>query len=138
MIRVERIFDAEKVNEELEVYNALLPGNGELSATLFIELTESETMKHWLDLFQGLDHGEKVAIRAGSDLAYGSFEGGHSHETKISAVHFVQFRPTQGMIAALADPALRVTIAVNHPGYQVEAEVPWAMREEWIQDLSSC
>ena len=42
MIRVERIFDPVKVREELEVYNALLPRPGELSATLLIEIVEQE------------------------------------------------------------------------------------------------
>lgn len=135
MIRVERIIDAGKINEELDVYNALMPGTGELSATLLIELTESETLQHWLDAFRGLDHGENVSMRAGSDRVFGVFEGGHSHETKISAVHFVRFRPTQGMITALADPTHRVSIAVHHPGCHAEAEVPWAMREEWMADL---
>lgn len=65
MIRVERIFDPQKVQEELDVYNALLPASGELSATLLIELTDPDTMKQWLDLFMGLDHGQKVGLRAG-------------------------------------------------------------------------
>ena len=40
MLWVERIVDPEKVQHELDVYNGLLPGPGELSATLFIEITE--------------------------------------------------------------------------------------------------
>ncbi len=135
MIRVERIVDPKKVQEELEVYNALLPGSGELSATLLIELTEAETMKHWLDLFMGLDHGQKLGLRAGGEIVYGEFEGGHSHETKISAVHFVRFRPTPAMVTALADPAVRVALSVRHAGYEADAEVPWTMRQEWLSDL---
>lgn len=135
MIRVERIVDPKKVQEELEVYNALLPGSGELSATLLIELTEAETMKHWLDLFMGLDHGQKLGLRAGGEIVYGEFEGGHSHETKISAVHFVRFRPTPAMVTALADPAVRVALSVRHAGYEADAEVPWMMRQEWLSDL---
>ena len=135
MIRVERIVDPKKVQEELEVYNALLPGSGELSATLLIELTEAETMKHWLDLFMGLDHGQKLGLRAGGEIVYGEFEGGHSHETKISAVHFVRFRPTPAMVTALADQAVRVALSVRHAGYEADAEVPWTMRQEWLSDL---
>lgn len=135
MIRVERIFDPQKVQEELDVYNALLPGSGELSATLLIELTAPETMKHWLDLFMGLDHGQKLGLRAGGDLVYGAFEGGHSHETKISAVHFVRFRPTSAMVQAIGDQSARVALTVHHAGYDAEAEVPWSMRQEWLLDL---
>jgi hypothetical protein len=135
MIRVERIVDRQKVQDELDVYNALLPSSGELSATLLIELTEADTMKHWLDLFMGLDHGQKLGLRAGGEVVYGEFEGGHSHETKISAVHFVRFRPTPAMITALADPAVRVALSVRHAGYEADAEVPWTMRQEWLSDL---
>ena len=136
MIRVEKIVDPQKIQEELDVYNALLPAAGELSATLLIELTDPDTMKQWLDLFMGLDHGHKVGLRAAGGVVYGEFEGGHSHETKISAVHFVRFRPTTAMVQALADQSARVTLTVHHAGYDAEAEVPWPMREEWLSDLN--
>ncbi len=135
MIRVERIFDPAKVQEELDVYNALLPSQDELSATLLIEITDEAKMKEWLDQFMGLDHGEKVAIVAGNERAFGEFEGGHSHETKISAVHFVRFRPAAAMTAAFADLRQPVTITVHHGGYRAEAPVPGSLREEWLKDL---
>jgi hypothetical protein len=137
MIRVEHILDPHKVQDELDVYNALMPGSGELSATLLIEITEPDRMKEWLDVFMGLDHGETVAIRAGSEQAFGQFEGGHSHETKISAVHFVRFRPTPSMAAAFADLHVPVTLMVHHNEYHAEAPVPGSMREEWLADLGN-
>jgi hypothetical protein len=135
MVRVEHILDPHKVQEELDVYNALMPGSGELSATLLIELTEEDRMKEWLDMFMGLDHGETVAIRAGTEQAFGLFEGGHSHETKISAVHFVRFRPTASMTTAFANLHVPVTLTVHHHEYHAEASVPGSMREEWLSDL---
>ncbi len=136
MIRVERIVDPQKIQEELDVYNALLPNSGELSATLLIELTDADRMKEWLDLFMGLDRGQTVGLRAGGGVVYGEFEGGHSHETKISAVHFVRFRPTLAMIQAVADQSARVALTVHHNGYDAEAEVPWPMRQEWLEDVN--
>jgi hypothetical protein len=136
MIRVEGIVDPAKVQEELDVYNALLPSGGELSATLLIEITDEARMKQWLDTFMGLDHGQKVAIVAGNERVFGEFEGGHSHETKISAVHFVRFRPTESMTAALADLRQPVTMTVQHGDYRVEAPVSGSMREEWLRDLA--
>jgi hypothetical protein len=137
MVRVERIVDSSKVQEELDVYNALLPSQDELSATLLIEITEQAEMKDWLDRFMGLDHGRTVAIVAGGDTAFGAFEGGHSHETKISAVHFVRFRPTPAMKTAFADLRRPVTLVVDHNGYRAEAVVPGSMREEWLADLGT-
>lgn len=135
MIRVERIFDSVKVQEELDVYNILLPAPGELSATLLIEITDEATMKEKLDQFMGLDHGEKVAIAADGEETFGEFEGGRSHETKISAVHFVRFRPSAKMKSAFADLTRPVTIRVNHGGYHEEVSVSGSMREEWLADL---
>ncbi len=135
MIRVERIFDPAKVQDELNVYNALLPGPGELSATLLIEITEDARIKERLDQFMGLDHGDKVAIVADGEEAFGEFEGGRSHETKISAVHFVKFRPTASMKRTFADLTRPVTIRVHHGDYREEVQVPGSMREEWLADL---
>jgi hypothetical protein len=137
MVRAERILDPAKVQDELDVYNALLPQPGELSATLLIEITEADRMQYWLDAFMGLDRGRTVALRAGTEQVFAEFEGGHSHETKISAVHFVRFRPTPGMIAAFHDPAIRVALSVSHESYQEEVDVPWTMRQEWMTDLGA-
>jgi hypothetical protein len=135
MIRAERIVEPAKVQDELDVYNALLPQQNELSATLLIEITDEAKMKEKLDQFMGLDHGEKVAIIAGGEEAFGEFEGGRSHETKISAVHFVRFRPSAEMKRAFADLTRPVTIRVIHGEYHQEVPVPGSMREEWLADL---
>ena len=103
MIRVERIVDPVKVQDELEVYNAQLPADGELSATLFIEITDSERIKQDLDAFQGIDRGRTLALTAGEHTVYGEFEGGHSKEDKISAVHVVTFRPLPDFVRALKE-----------------------------------
>jgi hypothetical protein len=137
MIRAERIYDPQKIQDELDVYNALLPGTGELSTTLLIEITESDRMQYWLDLFMGIDHGEKVGIKAGPETAYGEFEGGHSHETKISAVHFVRFRPTTSMRKAFEDLRTPVSLSIRHSSYQIEVPVPVDMRQEWLADLGA-
>ncbi|MCC6140787.1 MAG: DUF3501 family protein [Nitrospira sp.] len=138
MVRVERILDPAKVQEELDVYNALLPAKGELSATLLIEITDDAKMKEWLDAFMGLDHGQKVAIVAGDERLYAEFEGGHSHETKISAVHFVRFKIAPSIKDRLADLRVPVALSVQHGTYREEAPVPCCMREEWLKDLAGC
>lgn len=135
MIRVERILEPAKIQSELDVYNALLPSPNDLSATLLIEITDQAKLKEKLDHFMGLDHGKKVAIVAGGEEAFGEFEGGRSHETKISAVHFVRFRPSAKMQIAFADLTRPVSIRVIHGEYHEEVPVPGSMREEWLADL---
>lgn len=135
MIRVERIVDPAKVQDELDVYNALLPADSELSATLFIEITEGDRIKEDLDAFKGIDRGEKVAITAGQHTVYGEFEGGHSNEDKISAVHFVKFRTHATFVSALATEGTPVMLTVHHGSYHMDVPVPDAMRLEWLADL---
>jgi hypothetical protein len=136
MIRAERIVDPAKVQDELEVYNELLPDPDELSATLLIEIVDEADIKAKIDQFMGLDQGHKVAITAGGEVIFGEFEGGRSHETKISAVHFVRFRPTASMKRTLSDLSRPVTIRVDHGGYRHDVSVSGTMREEWLADLA--
>ncbi len=137
MVRAERIVDPAKLDGELEVYNALLPAEGELSATLFIEVTDDDRLKEVLDAFMGIDHGQTVAMSAGPDTVYGEFEGGHSNEEKISAVHVVRFRPQRAFIEALASPGVPATLRVHHGPYREEVPVPEELRREWLADLGS-
>ena len=137
MIRAERILEPVKVQDELDVYNELLPSEHELSATLLIEITEEAAVKEWLDRFMGLDRGHTVAIIAGGESVFGAFEGGHSHESKISAVHFVRFRPSHAMKQAFADLRQPVALTVNHNGYHETVPVSGSLREEWLSDLNT-
>jgi len=136
MIRVERIFDPVKIQEELDVYNALLPGPGELSATLFIDITEDEDIKSILDSFQNLDRDKTLAIHIGDQSVFAEFEAGHSKEDKISAVHFIRFRPSSQWIEALGgevQPVLTLLQATQ----MAESKVPKKMKEEWLKDLGN-
>lgn len=137
MIRAERIVDPGKVQEELDVYNGLLPEPGELSATLFIEVTESADIKRDLDAFQGIDRGRTVSLVAGPESIFGEFEGGHSKESKISAVHFVRFRPSPRFIEILHRGETPVSIRVNLLAYRAEALASWEIRQEWLRDLTA-
>ena len=136
MIRTERIFDLQKVQEELDVYNALLPGENELSATLFIEITDQNRIEEVLNAFQHIDGPDTLAIHIGSEVVYATFESGHSKENKISAVHFVQFPLTPTSIAMLPDLHIPAFIQIRHPSCHAEALIPETLRQEWLTDLA--
>lgn len=136
MIRAERIVDPSKVQEELDVYNQLLPTPGELSATLFIEIPNEADIKTELDAFMGIDGGETLAMHIGQDRTYARFESGHSNTEKISAVHFVRFALPAGLAARLSDEKASVSLALSHRGYHAAVPVPAALRAEWLSDLA--
>ncbi len=137
MIRAERIVDPVKVQEELDVYNALLPSSNELSATLFIEITDSADIKRDLDAFQGIDQARTVSIETGDQAAYGRFEGGHSKEDKISAVHFVRFPISAGLLKALRAEMTPLSLKIRHRHYEAETPVPADLRRQWVEDLQA-
>ena len=92
MVRAERIAADDRIQDEIDVYNALIPDPGELSATMMIEIEDQSLIQPELDRLMGIDSGEYVWLQIGRDLAVaGAFEEGHSKEDKIAAVHFVRF-----------------------------------------------
>ena len=134
MIRAERIVADERVQEEIDVYNELIPGPGELSATLMIEIEDRTRIKPELDRFMGIDSGQHVWLQVGRDFAVpGQFESGHSKEDKLAAVHFVRF--------ALPPPARRafarepVALVVDHPHYRARVELAQEVRAALLEDL---
>jgi len=136
MCRVERVTDDSKIRDELDVYNALLPRPGELSATLFIEIADKDQIQAVLDRFMGIDIGQTVWIQVGRDFAVpGEFEAGHSDEEKgkLSAVHFVRFPFPPGAVNAFMDSP--VHLVVEHPAERARVELPAEAKAELIQDL---
>jgi hypothetical protein len=140
MVRAERIVADDKLQEELDAYNALIPGPGQLSATLFLEipgitrLTRAQVHAA-IDRFRGLDR-EGLRLQAGPHAVPAAFEGGHSNEEKMAAVHYLKFTLPRQAQAALADPAQPLQLVVDHPHYRAQADVPPAMRAELLRDLA--
>ncbi len=138
MCRVERIVDDAKVQDEVDVYNDLIPGEHELSVTLMIEIEEASAIKPVLDRLMGIDSGEHVWIQAGKEYAIpAQFEPGHSDEErgKISAVHFVRFAfPPEAVKAFEEEDAYLV---VDHPGEQARTRISEEAKASLLEDLRS-
>ena len=137
MVRAERILAPERIREEVESYNEQIPGTGELSATLLIEVTDPATVKEVLDGLKGIDRGATVALRVGTHSLYGAFEQGRSKEDKISAVHYVRFRVPEPVMAEMRNLQIPMEMVIDHPNYQASAKVPDATRFSLLNDLSS-
>jgi Protein of unknown function (DUF3501) len=147
MARAERMFSDEQIQGELDVYNRLLPAPGELSATLFLELTNDALLREWLPKLVGIEQAVEFRIGPSGGSGPGSAdvvrsvpEADHaSHLTReavTSAVHYIRFRFTEAQIAAFADGP--VVLAVNHPQYPDGAdgtELSAAARAELLCDL---
>jgi hypothetical protein len=135
MMRVERIVIDERVQEELDTYNQLLPEANELSATLLIEIADQAHLREILDRYIGIDHGPTTFLVIGGDRVIGEYEGGRSTEIRVSAVHYVRFKLTAAQAAAFADSGVAVSFAVDHPAYQGDLTVADDIRASLAQDL---
>jgi hypothetical protein len=137
MCRAERIIDDARVQEEINVYGALLPRPGELSATLFIEIADKDQIKPVLDRFMGIDTGPHVWMEiAGGPRVPGTFEAGHSDEEKgkLAAVHFVRFAFSAEALGAFRTSA--VDLVADHPAARARARLSDETKAELLTDLS--
>jgi hypothetical protein len=137
MIRAERIVQEERIAEEIAVYNALIPGSDELSATMLIQITEPKRIKPVLESFIGVDSGECVWLAFGEERVYGRFEEGHSNESRISAVHYVTFPFTEQQARHFRSGEDVLFLCVEHGDYQHQALVKPEVRHSLIQDLEA-
>jgi hypothetical protein len=143
MVRAERIVDEARFQEELDSYNALVPGADELSATLFIEIPElvrmkSSQVREAVNRFQGLDRDGVIWVSVGPDVRLPArFEEGHSKEEKMAAVHYVRFAVPPAARAALVDPSRPAAVVIDHPNYKAQAPVSAELRAELLKDLSA-
>jgi hypothetical protein len=136
MIRAERIVDDEKVADEITVYNGLLPDDGELAATMFIEIGDEAAIKPVLDALLGIDTRDYIRLEVGPHVVLGRFEAGHSDEElgKLSAVHFVRFALPDA--ARRAFPASEVALVVDHPKERARTVLSPATKASLAQDLA--
>jgi hypothetical protein len=137
MCRAERIIDDAKVQEEIDVYRALLPAPGELSATVFIEIADKDQIKPVLDRFMGIDVGPHVWLEMGRGIRVpGTFEAGHSDEEKgkLAAVHFVRFAFSPEAVRAFRES--EVYLVVDHPAARVRTRLADPTKAELLTDLA--
>ena len=136
MARVEKIISDEAMQVELDIYNRLLPGEGELSATLFIELTSDHDLREWLPRLVGIEH--EIGISVDGDAVTSVPEAEHAaaltRDTITPAVHYLRFGFTEAQVGAFRD-AGEVALVATHPAYEAQTVLPPPVRAELLGDL---
>jgi len=142
MARAERMVSDEQIQNELDVYNPLIPQPGELSATLFIELTGEDALRAWLPRLVGIERNVELRLgaaagQAGPEVVRSVPEGAHeealTREEITPSVHYIRFALSPDQVERFA--AGPVTVAVDHPAYRRETVLPEETREELLSDL---
>ena len=135
MLRIEKIFEADGIEEELSAYNPLIPDGGNLKCTAMLEFGDVKVRRERLAQLVGIEHLVWLQV-AGHDkvFAISNEDLERSTDEKTSAVHFMRFELTAEMIAALRTGA-GMTFGTNHAGYPYTAEVLGKTKEALLKDL---
>jgi len=134
MLRTERIVDAARIAEEVNVYNELVPGEHELSATLLIEIRDAERIRPMLDKLVGID--EHVRLDVGGTSVRARFDPKQFEDDRISAVHYIRFPLGRELAARFRDPSVPVELAIAHPNYVHATPLAGATRASLARDLT--
>jgi hypothetical protein len=136
MLRIERIFEAAGINDELEAYNPLIPDGSNWKATFMVEFPDVEERRAMLGQLVGIENKvfiqvegfERVFAIADEDLE-------RSDDKKTSAVHFMRFELSADEVDALKSGA-SLAAGIDHDNCQVEiSPLPENIRQSLIGDL---
>jgi hypothetical protein len=138
MARVEKIITDEGIQTELDVYNPLIPAAGQVSATMFIELTDKDQLVEWLPKLVGVETEVELRLGpTGQKRVRCRVDEDHlrqlTRQEITASVHYVHFDLDDEEVAAFGqDP---VVLAVTHPSYEHEVVLADATRDELLKDL---
>lgn len=136
ILRVEKIFNAAEIEEELEAYNPLIPDGSNWKATFMIEYADAEERRVALTKMAGIEHKvwasvgelERVYATANEDLE-------RSNDEKTAAVHFMRFELSEEAIEA-AKSGLPIRMGIDHPELPYETTVDEVIRASLTNDLT--
>jgi hypothetical protein len=137
MLRVERIFEEEGIEDELDAYNPLIPDGSNWKATMLIEYPGVDQRKEMLEKLIGIE--DKVWVKVeGHQRVYAIADEDLERENadKTSAVHFLRFELPAEMAESLKRGA-SLSAGIDHPHYSVTvADIGPAVRASLVEDLA--
>ncbi len=136
MLRIERTFEPEGIQEELHVYNPLIPDGSNWKATFMIEYEDVEERQKRLAELIGIE--DKIWVRVGDHekvYAIANEDLERTTPEKTSSVHFLRFELTPEMVESARSGA-PIRVGIEHPEYTHETEVPENVRKSLVEDLA--
>jgi hypothetical protein len=117
MLRAERIFEEDLIQDELDAYNPLVPDGRNFKATMMIEFPDPEERRVWLGRLIGIEDKTWVQVEGCKKVwAIADEDLERDNGQKTSAVHFLRFELTNEMAAALKY-GVALSIGIDHPAY---------------------
>ena len=136
MLRVERIFEAAGIEDELDSYNPLIPDGSNWKVTFLIEFPDPQERKQRLALMKGIEDRCWVQVE-GLDRSFAIADEDleRENEEKTSAVHFLRFELSAEM-ASKVKSGSSVKVGIDHPNYNHEVVLSAAQRDSLARDLA--
>jgi len=133
MLRTERITKESGITHEIATYNELVPGDNELSFSLFIEIADKDERERMLEAL--VDVEDTVAIEVGDEsfAATGKREGVEPGRT--TAIHYLKVTLSPQAVAALEDDGVSMHFLIGHAAYQQRIPIVGAVRQQLRADL---
>ena len=137
MLRIEKIFESSEIQDELDVYNALVPNGSNLKATMMIEYPDVAERVEALSRLIGVEKSIYFQVD-GHDKVFPMCNEDLERETdlKTSAVHFMRFEFDQNMIADFVSGS-DVKVGSAHPNYDYETSLDSQSQEALSEDFNS-
>jgi hypothetical protein len=137
MLRIEKIFEEEGIQAELDAYNPLIPDGRNWKATMMIEYEDEKERKAALSLLKGIEDRVWVQVEGLPKVfAVADEDLDRENDEKTSSVHFLRFELTPEMADGLKY-GMSLAVGVDHPHYQGRLEpVPAPARESLLKDLA--
>jgi hypothetical protein len=136
MLRTERITSEPAILHEIETYNELIPGPGQLSLTLFVEIPERELRERKLVELEGLEATIGIEVGDAFFPATGKPSPG-AIPGRTTAVHYLKVTLSPEAASAMQEKTAKVALVVKHPAHPVRAELSRATLDKLAEDLSS-
>lgn len=136
MLRVEKIFESEGIQDELDAYNPLVPDGSNFKATMMIEYTSEIERKAALKRLRGVENHVFVEVEGQKRVyAIADEDLERTTEDKTSAVHFLRFELTASMCSALKSGA-QMKVGCDHKEYPMHLDgLPPETLAELVADL---
>lgn len=123
MLRIERIFEAAAIEEELAAYNPLIPDGSNWKATFMIEFEDEAERRVALVKMKNIENSIWMQVEGHEKLIpFANEDMSRSNDDKTSAVHFLRFELDNNMITALKDGA-NLSAGITHTAYNHTVDV---------------
>ena len=136
MLRIEKIFEEDGIQDEIDAYNPLIPDGSNLKATMMVEYEDENERRAALARLKGIEDRTYIRVEGCAPVyAIADEDLDRENEEKTSSVHFLRFELTKEMVDALKY-GVALSMGVDHPHYTATLDpVPSEIRSALLKDL---